>query len=110
MDVALLVFLILLNGVFAMSRWRSPRAARRGCRSWSRPGAGCPGGDGTAREPDALLSTVQVGITSIGVLNGIVGEGVLAEPLARAGCRALPLTPKVARVSATALVVAIITS
>ena len=34
------------------------------------------------REPSRFLSTVQVGITAIGVLSGAVGETVLAEPLA----------------------------
>jgi putative hemolysin len=33
-------------------------------------------------EPTRFLSTVQIGITSIGILNGIIGEGALAQPLA----------------------------
>jgi len=33
-------------------------------------------------DPTRFLSTVQIGITSIGILNGIVGEMVLAQPLA----------------------------
>jgi putative hemolysin len=32
--------------------------------------------------PTRFLSTIQVGITSIGVLSGIVGEAALAVPLA----------------------------
>jgi len=31
-------------------------------------------------DPNKFLSTVQIGITSIGILNGIVGESTLAEP------------------------------
>jgi putative hemolysin len=34
------------------------------------------------QDPNRFLSTIQVGITSIGVLSGIVGEAVLAVPLA----------------------------
>ena len=33
-------------------------------------------------DPTRFLSTIQIGITSIGVLNGIVGEAALAAPLA----------------------------
>ena len=33
-------------------------------------------------DPTRFLSTIQIGITSIGVLNGIVGEAALAPPLA----------------------------
>jgi putative hemolysin len=32
--------------------------------------------------PTKFLSTVQIGITSIGVLNGIVGEAAFSGPLA----------------------------
>lgn len=32
--------------------------------------------------PTGILSTIQIGITSIGVRNGIVGEAALAAPLA----------------------------
>jgi putative hemolysin len=32
--------------------------------------------------PTKFLSTVQIGITSIGVLNGIVGEAAFSKPLA----------------------------
>jgi putative hemolysin len=36
-----------------------------------------------ADEPTRFLSTIQIGITSIGILNGVVGEAVLARPLSR---------------------------
>jgi len=36
-------------------------------------------------EPTRFLSTIQAGITSIGILNGIIGEGVLAGPLRPCG-------------------------
>ncbi len=34
-------------------------------------------------DPTRFLSTIQIGITSIGLLSGIVGEAVFAVPLAR---------------------------
>jgi putative hemolysin len=55
------------------------------------------------------LSTVQIGITSIGVLNGIVGENAFAEPLAQWLQQTLQMRPRAAALSATALVVATIT-
>jgi len=52
---------------------------------------------------------VQIGITSIGVLNGIVGEAAFAEPLARWLDAALDVEAQTARIAATGLVVVIIT-
>ncbi|MEY4752045.1 MAG: hypothetical protein RIQ60_4259 [Pseudomonadota bacterium] len=75
------------------------------------------GGDAGARSammlaerPTQFLSTVQIGITSIGVLNGIVGEAAFSEPLAKWLELVLPMVPvKVADVVATGLVVMSIT-
>ena len=33
-------------------------------------------------QPTRFLSTIQIGITSIGLLNGIVSEAIFAAPLA----------------------------
>lgn len=43
-----------------------------------------------ASEPTHFLSTVQVGITAIGVLSGIYGEAALAQPVQRWLCRSSP--------------------
>ena len=60
--------------------------------------------------PTKFLSTVQIGITSIGILNGIVGEAAFAEPLAAWLVGALPMIgARTAQLSATGLVVVIIT-
>lgn len=83
MDIALLGLLIILNGVFAMSEIALVTARK------SRLQALADGGDAAAKkaiqlgeEPTQFLSTVQIGITAIGVLNGIVGEAAFAGPLA----------------------------
>ena len=84
MDVALLVFLILLNGVFAMSEMAltaSRKARLQVMVEGEEPGA--QAAMDLHDHPTKWLSTVQIGITSIGVLNGIVGENAFAEPLAR---------------------------
>jgi putative hemolysin len=110
MDVALLVFLILLNGAFAMSEMAL--TASRKARLQVLLEAGEPGA-ATAIElhdnPTKFLSTVQIGITSIGVLNGIVGEAAFAEPLAVWLNETFHLPGKWAAWSATGLVVVIIT-
>jgi putative hemolysin len=110
MDVALLVFLILLNGVFAMSEMAltaSRKARLQVMVEGDEPGAHAA--MDLHEHPTKWLSTVQIGITSIGVLNGIVGEAAFAEPFSRWLQSVLPITPTVAAYSATALVVATIT-
>jgi len=111
MDVALLVFLILLNGVFAMSEMAL--TASRKARLQVMVEAGEHGAQ-TAIElhdkPTKFLSTVQIGITSIGILNGIVGEAAFADPLAHWLALTFPALPgKGAAWTATGLVVVIIT-
>ena len=110
MDVALLVFLILLNGVFAMSEMAL--TASRKARLQVMIENEQPGAQAALRlheNPNKFLSTVQIGITSIGVLNGIVGEGAFAEPLAEWLQASLHMAERSAAFSATALVVATIT-
>jgi putative hemolysin len=58
--------------------------------------------------PTQFLSTVQVGITSIGVLNGIVGEAAFSGDVA-VWLQEMGLPPRPAAITATAIVVAIIT-
>lgn len=83
MEVALLLFLILLNGYFAMSEIALVTARKARLKKMSEAG------DGRAtraielgENPTRFLSTIQIGITSIGILSGIVGEAALAQPLA----------------------------
>ena len=73
-------------------------------------------GDGGAQvamdlheNPTKFLSTVQIGITSIGVLNGIVGEAAFSDPLAAWLADDFGVGLKVAAIWATALVVMCIT-
>jgi putative hemolysin len=59
--------------------------------------------------PTKFLSVVQVGITSIGVLNGIVGDAAFSEPLAVWAAATFHISAKASSIAATAMVVAIIT-
>jgi putative hemolysin len=83
MDVLLLLLLIALNAVFAMSEMAV--VSSRKARLQRMADDGFPGARyamGLNEEPNAFLSTIQVGITSIGVLSGVVGEGLIAAPIA----------------------------
>jgi putative hemolysin len=110
MDFTLLVFLILLNGLFAMSEMAL--SASRKARLQVMLEAGEPGAQAAMDlhdNPTKFLSTVQIGITSIGVLNGIVGEAAFSDPLAHWLMEMTGLTPRAASITATGLVVMIIT-
>lgn len=110
MEIALLVFLILLNGVFAMSEMAL--TASRKARLQVLLEAGQPGAQAAMTlhdNPTTYLSTVQIGITSIGVMNGIVGEAAFSEPLAAWLHLGFNIPAKAAAIAATGLVVLIIT-
>jgi putative hemolysin len=110
MDFTLVLFLILLNGLFAMSEMAltASRKARLQVMVESRePGA--QAAMDLHDNPTKFLSTVQIGITSIGVLNGIVGEAAFSQPLGRWLVHGFGVAPPVAAIGATALVVVLIT-
>ena len=78
-----LIGLVLLNGVFAMSEVALLTARR------SRLKQLAAAGDGLARgalrlgdDPTRFLSTVQIGITSVSILNGIIGDAIFSADLA----------------------------
>jgi len=109
MEVLILAFLILLNGAFAMSEVALLTARQ------SRLSTLAQKGDKLAAaairlsaEPTRFLSTVQIGITSIGLLNGIVGEAILAEPFAL-WLQQQGLKATTAHIVATAIVVVAVT-
>jgi putative hemolysin len=110
MDVALLVFLILLNGVFAMSEMALTASRKARLQVMLEAGEhGAQTAIDLHDKPTKWLSTVQIGITSIGVLNGIVGEGAFAQPLGAWLQTRFDMPPAWAGWTATGLVVVIIT-
>ncbi|HEV2611299.1 MAG TPA: hemolysin family protein, partial [Noviherbaspirillum sp.] len=81
MEIALLFGLILLNGAFAMSEIALITARRVRLQKLAEAGDGAAvAAMKLGEDPNQFLSTVQIGITSIGILNGIVGEATLAAP------------------------------
>ena len=109
MEILLIALLIVLNGLFAMSELAL--AASRKARLLAMAEAGDKGAQAALAlldNPNQFLSTVQVGITSIGVLNGIVGEAAFSDGLAH-WLQHLGVSARAADIWATALVVTIIT-
>ena len=109
MDFLLIAFLTLLNAVFAMSEMAI--ASSRKARLTAMAEAGDKGAHAALSlmgTPTQFLSTVQVGITSIGVLNGIIGDAAFSGGLS-GWLQTLGVTPRAADISATALVVTVIT-
>src|SRR5690606_27974226 len=83
-EIAILISLIVLNGRFAMSELALVFASRARLQKLIDEGdAGAIAAARLGDNPTRFLSTIQIGITSIGVLNGIVGESALAQPLSR---------------------------
>ncbi|MCB4364314.1 HlyC/CorC family transporter [Hydrogenophaga taeniospiralis] len=109
MDILIIVFLTLLNGAFAMSELALASSKK------ARLAAMAESGDKGAQtalklleDPTRFLSSVQVGITSIGMLNGIVGEAAFSDGLAE-GLTGLGMASTTASITATAVVVVVIT-
>ncbi len=108
MEIIIIILLIIVNGVFAMSETAFVSARR--VRLQQRANEG----DAKARaalelvnSPNRLLSTVQLGITLIGILAGAFGGATVAEVVA-VYIRAIPwLAPYSNAIALTAVVVCI---
>lgn len=94
MDIFIILGLIFVNGIFAMSeiaivtskRIRLQKLAENGSR-------GAQAALDLSESPSRFLSTIQVGITLIGIFNGAFGEASLVAEL----------TPRLAAISAISL-------
>lgn len=109
MEIAFLLILIMLNGLLAMSEIAIVTARRVKLNRLAEDGhSSALAAMHLHENPTSFLSTVQIGITSIGILNGIVGEAVLAEPLA-VWLQTLGMKDHGSHVLATTFIVIIIT-
>jgi putative hemolysin len=107
-EILIVFALILVNGLFAMTEMAlvSSRKARLKSRAED--------GDRSAQaalrlmeNPTRLLSTVQIGITLVGILSGAVGGATLSHPVAALFDQVAWLAPY-SQVAALVLVVAVI--
>ena len=104
-----IILLTFINGVFAMSEMALASSRKTRLQIW------IDAGDPNARaalalmdQPTQFLSTVQIGITSIGILNGILGDSAYSQSLMFYFER-LGLSSDFSHIAATAVVVALIT-
>lgn len=108
-EITIILLLLVLNGVFSMSEMAMVAARKVRLEHLSENGdTGARAALDIASDPSNFLSTVQVGITLIGVLAGAFGGAGLAERLAAALNNVAWLAPYADHV-ALALVVGAIT-
>ena len=109
MDILLIFLLIVLNGLFAMSEIALISSRKTRLQHWAEEGrAGAKRALQMANEPSHFLSTVQVGITLIGVLNGAIGESAIADRL-QAQLAAVPELAPYSKPLSVGLMVLIVT-
>jgi len=107
-QIAVIVVLTLLNGLFAMSETALVSSRKAQLRQRAEAGdRGARAALALAESPTRFLSTVQIGISLIGVLAGAFGGAALAGPLAEALRDVPPLAPYAGPIAFGAVVVAI---
>ena len=106
MEAFIVLALVLLNGVFAMSEVALLTARRSKLSQLAQ--AGDPLAAAAIRlaaDPTRFLSTIQIGITSVSVLNGIIGEAVFSADVAAWLRASFGMEEKSSAIAATAVVV-----
>lgn len=82
MDFLIIIILIILNGVFAMSEIAIISARKSSLMKESKEGnKNAKIALSLANQPDKFLSTIQIGITLIGILTGIYSGDTIAKEL-----------------------------
>ena len=108
-DLTILLVLIFINGLFAMSEIAIVSARRARLQQMVEEGSsGAAIAIELADEPTRFLSTVQIGITAIGILSGAIGESTLAVHL-KVYIEQIPGLEPYAHVVALGLMVVILT-
>ncbi len=109
LELGLLFILLVLNGVFAMTEIAVVSSRKNRLRARAEAGdAGAVAALALAESPNQFLSTVQIGITLIGIFAGAFGGATLAAELAT-GFEAIPFLAPVATEAAFIVVVALLT-
>lgn len=109
LEISILIILIMLNGVFALAELAIVSSRRERLQMLVDNGnKGAVIALRMSHEPTALLSTVQVGITLIGILAGAFGGAALSDELTQL-IEPIPVIGVYSRTIALALVVGTIT-
>lgn len=106
----LLFVLIVVNGVFSMSELAIVSARKSRLESFAEDGSkGAEAAIKLADDPNQMLSTIQIGITIIGIVTGLYGGAVFSEPLAHWFKEMFPVVTPYADTLSTLIIVAVIT-
>jgi len=82
-EILLIVFLVALNGIFALSEMAIVAARKSRLKQMADAGdARARAAFALAENPNRFLSTVQIGITLVGILAGAFGGATIAEQIA----------------------------
>ena len=93
-DIVIVVLLILANGFFSMTEFALVSARTTRLQKRAADGdAGAAVALELAAAPTQFLSTVQIGITVVGIVAGAFGGATLAGPLATVLARIPPVAP-----------------
>src|SRR6476660_5264683 len=78
MEILILLLLMVINGLFAMAEMSIVSSRKTRLQQWANEGyPGAATALELATHPDRFLSTVQIGLTLIGILAGAFGERAL---------------------------------
>jgi putative hemolysin len=109
MEILIILFLILLNGVFSMSEIALVSARKFKLESSAKKGnSNARRALNLANNPNTFLSTVQIGITLIGILTGIFSGEKIEENL-RAAIMRIPVLQPYAQTITVAIIVIVVT-
>lgn len=107
LEIIIIFFLVLLNGLFAMSEIAVVTARKGRLRQAAKQNKGAKVALDLADSPSRFLSTVQIGITLVGVFTGAFGGATLASEIALLLDRVTVLQPYSNAISVAIVVVGI---
>ncbi|MBW4515053.1 MAG: hemolysin family protein [Timaviella obliquedivisa GSE-PSE-MK23-08B] len=107
-DIIVVLLLTIANGIFSMSEMAVVSARKVRLQEMAERGdAKAKAALALANSPNRFLSTVQIGITLITILTGVLGGATLDEPLAKAIAQIPQLAPSSGAIASTLVVIAI---
>ena len=108
-ELLIVVFLILLNAFFALSEMSVVTSRKGRLKQRAEDSAGARKALELAEHPEHFLSTVQVGITTIGILTGMFGGDAIGAAIGVWVAEHVPSVGKYAGTIGTVLAVSLIT-
>ena len=108
-ELLIVVFLILLNAFFALSEMSVLTSRKGRLKQRAEDSAGARKALELAEHPEHFLSTVQVGITTIGILTGMFGGDAIGAAIGVWVAGHVPSVGKYASTIGTVLAVSLIT-